>query len=85
MHTVCDIDPEEPVNISILLAFEFTQEAWESVRLNDAALENMLSIITTLDTSHFEMSPLKLVASENMRLMSATLDTSHFDRSPFNE
>ena len=25
VHDVCDIDPDEPVNMSLLLAFEFTQ------------------------------------------------------------
>jgi len=36
----------------------------------------------TLDTSHFEMSPLKDSALENMLFMLVTLDTSHFEMSP---
>ena len=57
VHTVRDIDPEEPTNRSILLAFEWTQPAPQSDSLNDVACWNILSIVATLDTSHFEMSP----------------------------
>ena len=46
--------------------------------------ENMPDISVTLDTSHFEMSPLKDV-SENMPVISVTLDTSHFEMSLLND
>ena len=42
-------------------------------------------MLVTLDTSHFERSPLNDVARENMLLISITLDTSHFERSPLND
>ena len=80
VHT--DIDPGDPVNMRPLLAFEWVQAAPQSFLLNDSASRNMLSMLITLDTSHFEMSRLKNVASENIRLMSVTLDTSHFEMSP---
>ena len=41
-------------------------------------------MVITLDTFHFEMSPLNDSAPENMKLMSVTLDTSHFEMSPLN-
>ena len=34
-------------------------------------------MLVTLDTSHLEMSPLKVVAPENMLLISLSRDTSH--------
>ena len=37
VHTVRDIDPDEPVNMSFLLAFELTQAAPQSFWLNDTA------------------------------------------------
>ena len=40
-HTCDDIDPYELANMSILLAFEFTQAAWQSCCLNDVACQNM--------------------------------------------
>ena len=39
----------------------------------------------TLDTSHFEMSPLNDIASRNMPHMVFTFDTSHFEMSPLNK
>ena len=36
-HTVCDIDPDDPSNIKLLLAFEWTQAAPHIFRLNDTA------------------------------------------------
>ena len=33
----------------------------------------------TLETSHFDMSPLNKVADDNMLLVSVTLDTSQFE------
>ena len=38
----------------------------------------------TLDTSHFEMSPLKVAAFWNMKFVSVALDTSHFEMSALN-
>ena len=36
VHTVRDIDPDEPANMPFLLAFELVQAAPQSYRLNDA-------------------------------------------------
>ena len=58
VHTVSDTDPDESSNMSSLLALDWTQAAPQSVCLNDVACSNILSMLTTLDTSHFEMSPL---------------------------
>ena len=44
MHTVRDIDPAEPLNISRLLFFDRTQEAPQSCWLNDSASLNMPSM-----------------------------------------
>ena len=85
VHSVRDIDPDESVNMSILLAFERTQPAPQSLCLNDAASKNMRLISVTLDTSHIEMSPLNDDAEVNMPSMLATLDTSHLERSPLND
>ena len=45
----------------------------------------MAFISTTLDTSHFERSPLNEVAPANIAPMVVTPDTSHFEMSPLNE
>ena len=37
-HTVWDMDPDEPVNMKVLLAFEWTQAAPRSFHLKDTAL-----------------------------------------------
>ena len=42
-------------------------------------------MLITLDTSHFEMSPLNDVAERNIAGMVITLDTSHFERSRLND
>ncbi len=39
----------------------------------------------TLETSHFDMSPLNKVADENMLLVSVTLDTSQFEMAPLKD
>ena len=62
VHTVSDIDPDEPANIELLLAFEWTQAAPQSFCLNDVACRNMSFILVTFETSHIEMEPLKDVA-----------------------
>ena len=36
-HTVCEIDPGEPTNMSCMLAFEWTQAAPQSFCVNDVA------------------------------------------------
>ena len=43
----------------------------------------MRSIFVTLDTSHFEMSPLNEDASANNELMSVTADTSQDPIGPY--
>ena len=48
------------------------------------ALSNILLVSATLDTSHFDMSPLNSLAERNIPDMSFTLDTSHFETSPIN-
>ena len=44
----------------------------------------MESMVLTLDTSHFEMSPLNDLAYRNIPDMSLTFDTSHLEMSPRN-
>ena len=82
MHTVADIDPGEPSNMAVLLAFEWTQAAPQRFCVNDLACENMLSMFVTLEMSHFEMWPLNDIAERNIPDMSLTLETSHFEMSP---
>ena len=76
------ICPGERSNISSLFAFE-VNHAPQSVRLKDEANLNMLPILVTLDTSHFERSPLNAAAWENMKPISVTLDTSHLESDLF--
>ena len=47
-------------------------------------LVRMDSMLTTLDTSHFEMSELNALAPSNVLIMCDTLDTSHFETSELN-
>ena len=42
----------------------------------------MLLVSVTLDTSQFEMAPLKDVADENITVIVVMLDMSHFESSP---
>ena len=63
---VLAIFPFEPTNISVWLAFELLQAGPQSVCANDVAPLNILAMLVTLDTSHFEMSPLNDVAPLNM-------------------
>ena len=83
VHTVRDIDPDDPTNMSFLFAFECTQAVPQSVCLNDTAPKNMPPISLTVDTSHLEMSPLNDTAPQNMLPVLRTLDTSQFEMSPF--
>ena len=59
VHTICDIDPGESLNMPFLLAVEWTQAAPHSVRLNDVASKNIESMFVTVDTSQFDISLLK--------------------------
>lgn len=79
-----DMDPLDPLNMSLLVAFEWTQGASESRCLKDYAFPNMLSIFIALETSHLDTSPLNNLAPKNMSCMSVTLDTSHLEMSPAN-
>ena len=83
-HTV-DIEPGEFLNMSVIVALEWTHASPQRVWLNDVASLNMYSILVTLDTSHFEMSPLNDSAPWNMRYILLTRDTSHFEMSPLND
>ena len=85
VHALRDIDPDDPVNIFVLLAFELTHSIPQSFWLNASALKNIESMLVTLDTSHFERSLLNDDAEWNVQRMSVTLDTSHFERSPLND
>ena len=76
--------PDEPSNISVLSAFEVIHTP-QSVCANDEAERNMKPMLATLDTSHFDMSPLNKYAERNMLFISVTLDTSHLDMSPLND
>ena len=78
------IRPDEPSNIPSLFAVEVSH-APQSVRAKDEARLNILHMLVTLDTSHFERSALKDVTPENMERMSVTLDTSHSERSALND
>ena len=59
VHGGFDIDPDDPVNMLDLSAFELTQAAPHSERLKAAAQANILLMSVTWDTSQLEMSPLK--------------------------
>ena len=45
----------------------------------------MPSMLVTLDTPHWDRSPLNTRACMNMLFMLVTLDTSHLERSPLND
>ena len=62
VHTGRDMDSSEPVNMSFLLAFDLAHASPHNTCLKDVAPLNILFMMVTLDTSHFEMSPLKDVA-----------------------
>ena len=81
VHTVLEMDPGEPSNMTVLLAFEWTQGASQSFRLNDFAWRNIESILITRDTSHFDTSPLNVNAFWNIPSIFLTFDTSHFEMS----
>ena len=76
--------PGDSQKISLLCAFEVIH-APQSVCAKDDAKANMLSMLVTLDTSHFDMSQLNDDALENMRFIFFTLDTSHLEMSLLND
>jgi hypothetical protein len=79
VHTV----PAEPVNIPILLAFDFTH--FDMSLSKDVAIVNRPVLVITDDTSHFKMSPLEHAALLNLLVIVVTLDISRFDRSLLTE
>merc|ERR1712032_27614 len=85
VHTARDIVPDDPINMLFLLALELTQSPPQSFWLNDAAKENILFMLVTPDTSHFEMSLLNDVALSNIKVMSVTLETSQVEMSALND
>ena len=84
VHDVRDIEPCEPSNMRSCVAFESTQEAAQRFCLKDLAPINILSIFSTLDTSHLEISRSKDFAPMNIESMVVTLETSHLEISPLN-
>ena len=82
MHTVFEIEPDESLNMKSFFACERTHAAPQSLCWNDTAPMNMLVMSVTLDTSHFEISPLNDSATMNIRFMLVTFDTSHFEMPP---
>ena len=81
---VVQICPGDSKRIASLFAFEVIH-APQSVCAKDDAKANMLSMLVTLDTSHFDMSQLNDDALENMRFIFFTLDTSHLEMSLLND
>ena len=73
VHFCRDMDPREPKNMSILLAFELTQASPQSFRMNDGVFENMRSMLATLDTSHLETS----VAVKRPRILKYAIHVLH--------
>ena len=61
-----EIAPDDPSNMPLLLAFERRQAFPQSICLKDVASRNILSMLTTLDTSQFERSRLNDVAQLNI-------------------
>ena len=77
IQSCVDIDPDEPANMSVLIAFELDQAVPQRSRLKDPAFRNIFLMLITLDISQFEMSPSNDLAPWNILDMSLTLDTSH--------
>ena len=77
VHTVLDIDPNDPANIPVLIAFELTQPGPQSFCVKDLVFRNIFSMLLTLESCHFEISPLNDAAPWNIPDMSLTFDTSH--------
>ena len=50
-----DIDPADPSNIFFMDAFDETQALQQSCQEKDAAAENILSMLDTLDTFHISI------------------------------
>ena len=81
---VPQIRPGERSKIPSLKAVE-VRHAPQSVRVKDDAPANICFMLVTLDTSHFERSPLNDDAKANMVSILITPETSHFERSPSND
>ena len=84
VHTVSDIDPEEPSNMPFLLALDWNQSVPQSFFLNDTAFKNMSSMSVTLDTSHSAIGPCRPLeqspsAGENLRHFSTAYLSSAVD------
>ena len=56
VHTVGDIDPDDPSNMDFFFTFDVFQLGEHSLWLKDFAFKNILVMSVTLDTSHLEMS-----------------------------
>ena len=84
-HIGRDIDPDDPSNISLLVAFELTQLRPQSLCLNDPALLNIWSMLATRETFHLEISLSNKIAFLNMWSILVTLETFHFERSLLND
>ena len=84
-HTIDDIDPGDPVNILVFIAFEFTQKAPQSVWRKETAERNISRKSITADIAHADRFWLKDRAQENIWCMLVTADTSHPDRSWLND
>ena len=59
VQTVDDIDPGDSLNMSTLVALEFTQETPQSVWSKDFARRNISFMLATVNTSHTDRSWLK--------------------------
>ena len=84
VHAVLDIDPNEPSNITVFFAVEWTHAYPQSFRVNNIAPRNMESMLVTLDTSQREMSQLNEIADRNISGILVTLETSHYEMSLLN-
>ena len=78
-HAVFDIDPGDNKNIAFFFAFDLRHAVPHNACENPLAPWNMLLMLVTLDTSHFEMLQLKDVALQNIPPILVTLDTSHLE------
>ena len=81
LQKFCDIDPDDPANMLVFFAFEWTHEAPQSFRLKIFAPSNIPAMSFTLAMSHCDKSLLNDDAPRNMPLISLTRDTSHFEMS----
>jgi hypothetical protein len=69
------------------MSFKFSAIATfqrERLQLKDVARSNILTMVLTLETSHFDKSLSKLMADLNVFSMLVTLEVFHLDRLPLN-